>query len=1057
MVSILCLCFLGILCTGVIRAQQKKIAVSGIVRDNVGVLPGVNVYEKGTNNATITNENGYYRIEVSDNKALLVFSFIGYTTQEIATGYGTEINPILVENVQKIEEVVVIGYGTQKKESIIGSIVQTNNEELLKSGNVIDLKQALTGRLPGVITSTSTGEPGGYGDGTSATSIFIRGRNSWNNSQPLILVDGVERNMDNIDVTEVETISVLKDASATAVFGVKGANGVILITTKRGKAEKPQLSISYDVTTLMVSKLPDKLDSYDALRLRNESIERNVVYNESLWGDYTPAEILRRYRQRDYPEYEYIYPNVDWTKALFKEAAWSQKLALNIQGGTDFVKYFGALTYLYEGDMFREYDNHKGYEPSYAFNRFNFRSNFDFNLTRSTLLKVNLSGYFSQKNTNYSWTSTEQYGINPNIWSAAYGMSPDRFVPQYPDGTWGAGLAPDPQNPVAYAYNLGVWERKTVEMDASLNLEQKLDFITKGLSFSGFFSYDNNIRTVGGLYDQANQVFVLSTNNTPATVVYPERYKGPDQNPSEYMQRLPEGASSDFDWTVKPWVRWTENVATNYEGTLPIIRRMVYQAQLLYNRKFNLHNVGAMGVFKRDQYASGNVFPFYREDWAFRVTYDYDSRYFIETNGAYNGSEKFSPDYRFDFFPSFAAGWYVSNEKFFQLNWFNKLKLRYSIGWVGDDSGGARWAYQSQYNYGGSVRLDSDLNYTSPYSIYAESVVANPDLHWEKAKKSNYGLETGFLNNLITINFDYYTENRTDIIIAGSERAIPPFFGATPPAANLGKVDSKGFELELSLNKKTSYGLEYWGTLAITHTRNKIVFKDDPELQPDYMKQAGYSIGQTRTLTSANMLQNWDDVYASVPQEVNDAYKVPGFYNIIDFDGDGLITNYDKAPYGYPDVPENTYNLTLGAALKGFSLMLQFYGVNNITCYMPLANFPQGENTLYAHTLDYWSKDNSNASSFLPRYLTEGNFIGNYYYYDGSFIRLKTAELAYNLRKSLLDKLGVSGLKLYVNGNNLWLWSRLPDDRENRWNGGDADRGAYPTLKRINFGINITF
>ncbi|MDR1668161.1 MAG: SusC/RagA family TonB-linked outer membrane protein [Bacteroidales bacterium] len=999
------------------------------------------------NIAVVTDNNGKYSVAVSGSDAVLVFSFVGYATQEVIVGDRTDISVTMAETATQIEEVVVVGYGVQKKESIVGSIVQTTNEELMKSGNVADLRQALTGRLPGVTITTSTGEPGGYTDGSSATQIFIRGRNSWNNSQPLILVDGVERAMENVDVAEVESISVLKDASATAVFGVKGANGVILITTKRGKKSRPELTFSYDATALMVSKLPDILDSYDALRLRNESIERNVVFNEAIWSDYTNTEILRRYRERDYPEYEMVYPNVDWEKAVFKSVGWSHKAALNVTGGTAVVKYFGALSYLYEGDMYKEYETDKTYDPDYSFRRFNFRSNFDFNLTKTTILKINLAGYFGQKGANYGYLNSA------TIWRSVYGLAPDLFLPQYADGTWGATLGQTGlENPVASIYNLGKRTIKTTELDVNMAIEQKLDFITKGLSLSGLFFYDNNIRTDGGLYDVSTGVFPLKTNNVAGKWVYPERYTGPGQDVSEYTEPAPIAAASEFEWVVQPWTLRRDEVVAS-----AISRRTVYQLQLNYTRRFGTHNVGGMGVFKRDEYAIGNMFPSYREDWAFRATYDYDSRYFIETNGAYNGSEKFSSDYRFDFFPSFAAGWYVSNEKFFQIDWWNRLKFRYSLGLVGDDAGGARWAYMTQYAYGSSGRLSTDIWNLSPYTTYREVVVSNPDLHWEKAKKSNYGIESGFWNDLLSVNFDFYTEDRKDIIVAGSERAVSPLLGTNPPAANLGKVRSRGFELELSVNKRTSHGLDWWASLAVTHTRNKILFRDDPQLLPDYLKSEGYAVGQQRSQLSGDIYQTWDDVYASTPQDVNDQYKIPGFYHIMDYNADGVISaTGDVVPYAYPDVPENTYSLTLGAAWKNFSLMVQFYGVNNVTRTVGLSNFRGDTDLLFGHTLDYWSKDNPDASSFLPRWKTVGGVTGNYFCYDASYIRLKTAEIAYDIPPSLLDKWYVSSIKLFVNGNNLWWWSKLPDDRET--NGGLlGDAGAYPTLRRINFGIKVIF
>lgn len=1042
------------------QAQRKTI--SGKVVDNKGEpIPGTTILVKGTTIGILSGADGTYTLKVPNDTKTLVFSFVGYKSQEVPVGNKSTIDVALEEMTVGLEEVVAVGYGVQKKESIVGAITQTNKEQLKQTGNVTDLKQALTGRLPGVTTITSSGEPGGTGLGESSTAIYIRGRNTWNGGQPLILVDGVERSMDNLDLNEVESISVLKDASATAVFGVKGANGVILISTKRGMVSKPQLSFSYNTTALMVSKLPEKMDSYNALLIKNEAIEREVVLNEPSWADYTPEQIVDRYKLPQSAEYSRIYPNVNWKEALFKDVSWSHRASLNVQGGTNFVKYFGSLAYLYEGDMFKKYKNNKGYDPNYDYNRFNFRSNMDIKITGSTNLKVNLAGYYSTKNTNYSYSSTTS-GTNPQAWSAAYSMPPDVCLPQYDDGTWGASFnlpAEQLTNPVALIYNTGLLQRRTTQLNADFTLDQKLDFITKGLSAQASLFYDNSITTTGGITD-SNNVRPESGATTEMTIINPDLYKGPDQDPSEYTTHIPTSSSYLFDWVAAPWGIDAENVETaSYLGYIPITRRMMYQAQINYARKFKSHNVGAQGIFKREEYARGSMFKNYREDWVFRTTYDYDARYLFEMNGAYNGSEQFGPGYRFDFFPSVALGWYVSNEKFFKIDWMNRLKLRYSQGMVGDDSGSSsRWLYSTQYAYGTASRMNTNPNETSPYVWYKESTVGNPDIHWEKARKENYGLEMGILKNMISVNYDFFKENRTDVLIAGGSRtSIPSYFGATAPSANTGHVKSKGHELEIKFDKKSTTGIHYWASLAFSHTTNKVIAKEDPELLDNHLKSEGFEIGQTKTQLSTGFYNNWDEVYASVQQETNDNAKLPGYYNILDYNGDGVINSNDYVPYGYSEVPENTYNLSLGFDYKGFSAMVQFYGVNNVSRTIPFDNFYLYQDVVFSSVSDYWSKANTTATSFLPRWKTQGEFIGNYYVYDGSYIRLKTAEVAYTFKDSFTKRIGLASLRIFLNGNNLFFWSDLPDDRESAWQGGGAAAGSYPTSKRFNLGVDLTF
>lgn len=1038
--------------------------IQGQVVDASGEpLIGVNVLVKGTNIGVATDFDGNFIIENADPNAVLIVSYIGFQSQEIPVDGRSQILITLTEDTQTLEQVVVVGYSTQKKESVIGSIVQASEEDLKRTGNVTDLTQALTGQLPGVVTLTTSGEPGGVAGGESATEIFIRGQNTWNGGQPLILVDGIERSMNNVDVNEVASISVLKDASATAVFGVKGANGVILITTKRGVAGKTKLNFNYTTTSKSLSRQPDKLDSYAAMMVKNEIIEREGVLNEPSWNDYIPYDIVTRYRAPQNPTYAEIYPNVDWEKEMFKDFGFSHRATLSAQGGSDAVQYFGSLAYLNEGDMFRDVDNGKGYDPNYNFDRFNFRSNVDVKLTRTTKLKLNLSGYYSLKNTNFNNESSTSRA-DQWMWAATYAMAPNLFHPIYPDGRWGAYQEGGNQtvNPLAVVYNIGIRQTRTTQLNSDFTLEQDLGFITKGLSASGLLSYDNSIRSEGGIWDTQNSIRPAEARtNVAFKQIYPLLYEGPDQDPSEYTLILPI-SDEEYDWVLRPWnIRQEEIKAANWSPNIPINRQLIYRFQMNYKRRFGRHNVSAMGVFQREENAYGSQFKNYREDWVFRTTYDFDAKYLFEANGAYNGSEKFGPGYRFDFFPSVGLGWYVSNENFFKVSWIERLKLRYSLGIVGDDKvSGSRWLYSSQLGYGGRARLNNASNGTSPYTFYRESVVGNPNIQWESALKSNIGIELGLFNDRLSVDFDYFNEDRTDILMSGGSRNVPPFFGATPPSANLGRVKSKGFELELGLNKQLSKSLSIWSNLALTHNENTIIARDDAPLQFDYLKAAGYPIGQHKRILRADFYNNWDEVFASVPTETNDLQKLPGYYNLIDFNADGIIKNSDDTPpVGYSGIPQNSANLSLGAYFKGWSCMLQFYGTNNANRYIPFNNFQNNIDVVFGHVADYWSIDNQEASSFLPRWKTQAENIGDYYLYDASYIRLRTAEVSYTFNDlPWVERVNLTNLRIFLNGTNLFFWSNLPDDREGTYSGGggSATQGAYPTVKRINLGIEVS-
>lgn len=1044
-------------------SQATVFTITGQVTDKDDLpLPGVNVVLKGTTTGTTTDVDGKYSLALDDQEAnsTLVFSFIGFAPQEVAINGRNVINVQLLEDVKTLEEVVVIGYGVQKKESVVGSIAQVTDKELQRTGNVSDLTQAVAGQLPGLVSLTSSGEPGGVGTGESSTNLFIRGQNTWNGGQPLILVDGVERNMNNIDVNEVAKISVLKDASATAVYGVRGANGVILITTKRGTEGKTVLNFNYTGTGIMLSKQPDKLDSYAAMMAKNEIIEREGVLNEPSWNAYVPYEIVQRYRKPQSAEYSLIYPNVDWEKEMFKDMGFSHRATLSARGGSKKVQYYGLLAYLHEGDMFEDYDNYKGYEPNYNFDRFNFRSNMDIGLTNTTKLKVNLSGYFSQKNTNWNnegSTSRADWWM----WAATYYMAPNLFVPMHPDGRWGAYQegGNNTLNPLAVVYNIGVRETRTTQLNSDFILEQDLKFLTKGLKFTANLFYDNSVRSEGGIWDTQNSVRPNEARtNVPYKQIYPMLYEGPEQDPAEYTAYLPV-SDEEYDWVLQPWsIRQEAINSANWATYIPVTRRLTYQAQLNYAREFGKHDVTGTGVFRREEFARGSMFKNFREDWVFRATYDYDTRYLLEVNGAYNGSEQFGPAYRFDFFPSVAAGWYVSNEEFFNIDWLDILKLRYSIGKVGDDNvSGSRWLYLSQLAYGGRARLSESTSGYSPYYFYRESVVGNPNIHWENAIKTNLGVEVGFFEDQLTLDFDYFTEDRTDILMSGGSRTVPPFFGATPPSANLGHVKSKGFEIELGFNKRIR-NFDVWGRLAIAHNENKVISRDDPPLQLSHLKSAGYPIGQHKQIVRTEFYDNWDEVYASIPTETNDQQKLPGYYDLVDFNADGVIkASEDAAPIGYSTVPQNTANLSLGANYKGFSFMVQFFGANNANRWIPFDNFRNNIDIVFGHVNDYWSKENPDATSFLPRWQTQAENIGDYYLYDASYLRLRIAELSYSMSGGWMKNSGISNMRLFINGNNLYFWSDLPDDRETTHADANATQGAYPTTKRISVGIDLTF
>ncbi|MCW3788995.1 SusC/RagA family TonB-linked outer membrane protein [Plebeiibacterium sediminum] len=1016
---------------------QGTRTISGVVLDEQDEpVIGATVVVEGTTNGIITDFNGEFSLNIPDDATILSVSFIGMQTQKIELAGKTTFNIVLVSETELLDDVIVVGYGQQKKESVVGAITQTTGEVLERSAGVSNVGAALTGNLPGVTTMASSGLPG-----EEEPQIIIRSASSWNGSEPLVLVDGIQRPMGSVDVSSVESISVLKDASATAVFGVQGANGVILITTKRGKEGSAKISVSASSTMKVPSKLPNKLDAYDALRARNVAIEHELGLNPDAWDFVRSQEFIDMYRNQTTQEQRERYPNVDWQDALFKDYAMAYNANLNISGGTKFVKYFAAADYAHEGDLFKLYESGRGYDGGYGYDRLNVRSNLDFQITKSTILKVNLSGSTAFKKSPWNESASSDWSVAQQ-WAGAYRIAPDVYLPKYDDGSWGYYPAVSNVSNSAEKIALGgAMTTTTTRINTDFVLEQKLDFITKGLSVRGTVSWDNNfVEWRRGVQDQYNDPQRKYIDPLTGVVTYESAFD----------------ANNNFDFAEG--VKWTTNGGEVDEGKTT--RNIDYQAQINWGRDFGNHHLTAMGLFGRKERAIGNMIPIYREDWVFRATYDFASKYFLEYNGAYNGSEKFGADYRFGFFNSGAIGWMISEESFMKgINFLDMLKLRASYGEIGDDLGrGNRFLYMSEWAYdeNRSTAMDVQRN-SSPYSWYREVGIGNPDVSWETVKKINIGVDYAFLEGLFAGNFEYFQDKRSDILINGSDRAVPVYFGAAPPTANFGEVHTKGYEFELRINKVLSNGLRLWANMNMTHAENEIIERDDPELLPDYQKLAGYSIGQSRLYVDNGYINNYDQLYGSPQYNATDNQRLPGDYFIIDFNGDGIIDSNDRVPYGFSNIPLNTYNATLGFEWKGFSAFVQFYGVNNVSRSVPLTSFGGSLNTVYDMG-SWWSKDNMNGDVTVPRYMTTPNSQydqGTQYLYDGSYIRLKNAEIAYSISRQKLRKIGLTSMKIYINGNNLWVKSDMPDDRESNF-AGSGNQGAYPTMKRYCLGVRFT-
>jgi TonB-linked SusC/RagA family outer membrane protein len=1048
------------------QAYGQSQKIEGKVTDDVGQpLPGATVIIVGTSQGAVTDFDGAFTLKASPGDKLN-FSFIGFKSQTITVGKQLVVNVQMVADTEGLDEVVVVGYSTQKKATVVGSITQATSEDLKRQGNINNITDALSGAIPGVTILPTTGLPGGGGDIDGAnyteTEILIRGKSTWNNSSPLILVDGIERTMNDIEINEIETISVLKDASATAVFGMKGGNGVILITSKRGLIGKPKLTFEVNQSFENISKYPVNANTYNALVARNRAIINEVDVKPTSWAFYQPDAVLQHYLDQDLP---FAFPDNNWRDIMLKDFASSQRINMNVAGGTQFVKYFGSLSYNHQGDIFVTQNLGQGYDPEFSYDRFNFRTNFDFTISKSTQFSLNLSGLYGKQQRSGAGTSS--------LFSVVSGHSPDVPVIQYEDGVYGFSGQYDliGQNEFVNINYSGTNVDNRTELNSDFTLNQKLDFLTKGLSFKARLAFDNIFTTNGpevsdsgvltklirpefylngGSYNYDTQQYEI--NGVPVDMIG-EGYA---------IYNYPTGGSDGFEWVPQPLGFSSESV--NGANANRAKNTLYYEASLSYARSFGKHAVSALALVSRQKTETGSSWPQKREDYVGRVTYDYNSLYFGEVNGAYNGSEKFGPGYKFDFFPSVAVGWNIANEALVKkhASFINNLKVRYSIGVVGNDRvNGQQWGYITTWNQGGPFADDDDngrfgLNRANSYLKYNEGSPGNPFLRWEKSTKQNIGVEFGFLKGLISGSVDVFNEDRNDILVAGNDRVIPHIFGQTPPAANIGQVKSNGYEIEVFLSKKLKNGINYRIGGSWTRAVNKTIYREDAELKPFYQKLAGYPIGQIRLTQQTGFIQSWDDLYNGANSINNNIDLLPGDFRFMDYNANGAIDPDDAAPYGYPVYPLNTYTGNLSVGYKGWDLNVLLYGTTSTTREVSYSNFQYNSASIQQFYIDAtFTPEYGNQNPTYPSIaLQKGNSgAGTFNYYDGSILRLRSIEIAYTLPKKWSKVIGTSKTRLYANGNNLFVWTDMPADGE----GSDKLGKNYPLKKVITIGANIQF
>ena len=1008
-------------------SAQSGHSVSGNVVDSNGEpVIGATVMEVDTQNGTVTDFDGNFNLTVKSPKASLRISYIGYQSQTVAVNGSRTLSIVIKEDETNIEEVVVVGYGKQKKESVVGAIGQVSNKDLLQSpsGNV---SQALAGKIAGVITTQSSGMPG-----DDDASINIRGRATFaGDGSPLVLVDGVEREFSQIAPDDIESISVLKDASATAVYGVRGANGVMLITTKRGKNQKPEVSLTANFQIQSPTRKDQYLNSYQSVQLLEEAYA-----NDGMASEYSDDDI-EMYRLSCLGQLDgvnaLLYPNVDWYDEVLNSTAPAQRYNVSVRGGTQRMRYYVSAEYYNQESLIKNlsqdtYDN----TSSPGYHRYAFRANMDFFMTKDLTLSINFGTRFEDRygsNTSESSDYSEIFELlnhTPGwLFPVAYEVENGEETQ-----TLYGGSSVYQTNVVAALATGGYYKGSNTISETNFILDYKMDWLTEGLSFKGMVSFD---------YDS-----------------YYLKLFSADYAVYELNDR-------DNYTSIDAYTQYNTDGELEYSKESSTIYKLYMEAQINYARKFGKHDVTAMILYNQNDYREDSELAKRYQGIVGRVTYGYDDRYLAEFNAGYNGSENFASGKRFGFFPSFSIGWRITQEKFMQkFDWINNLKLRASYGEVGNDVYSVdgvtqRFLYQATWS---QISNDYYFGTTGQTGIY-EAQYPNYGVTWERAHKYDVGLEFGFFNGMLTGTFDWFYEKRDDILTTYLTR--PEWVGVVMAAGNLGETKNQGYEIEL--HHANHIGKDFMYTLGFTwsHAKNEIIDMDEPDSKTDYRKEEGHAIGQYYGLICEGFVTQEDLDDPDFPTSTYGDVQV-GDLKYKDMNGDGYIDSRDETFIGYSDLPENTYSFTLGATYKGWGLNVMFQGVSHVSRYYDsdaIYAFYDGGKVKSIH-LDRWDPSQSEAYNLahakfpLLHYDSNNNHnyqTNSFFLKNGAYLRLKNVELSYTLPVKWTSQVGISNCRIYFNASNLLTWDHLDDLCDPESNGSNT----YPVMKTFNFGVNVVF
>lgn len=1044
---------------GSLTAQlPPAVQIRGMVTDSATGEPlaGVTIIVIGKKKrGTVTNAKGEFTLQVPDD-AVLEVRFLGYASKRIAVAGQTDFNISLSPVTEGLNQVVVIGYGHEEKRYLTESISTIGSKELnyAPSSNVGNM---LAGKTTGLTITQSSGYP--YSD---APSILIRGISSLSagRSQPLILVDGVKRNFFHMDPHNIKNISILKDAAATAIYGIEGANGVILVTTKRGHKGPAQFSIDLSAGLQQPIGQPEFIGSY----------QYATLYNQAQISDGIPANLVRfsdaaiaGFKSHKYPQ---IYPDMNWMDYMLKKSAFQTQNHINVSGGTDKVKYFISGGFLRQSGLFKTFDvkfgGHKAFQDDAHYTRYNIRTNLDIDLTPSS--RLTLTGYarYGTHTRVGNWASNQIISVYRGSPFGGVGLVPASVVgapPSYGkvlvtsnsegDSYYIPGSKYDPLK-LFYGEGVDLYTKSVVNLD--LEFQQKLNFITKGLSAQFKASYNTSY----------------------------EKYKDMTASEPEYQAYfrtdIDPTAIGDSSIAYKSFYRSSPlTIDESYtEG-----RDWYMEFRLNYHRDFGFHSLTALALYNQRQTFYPSTFTGYPRGLVgsvFRLKDNYHGRYLLEVNMGYNGSENFAKERRFGLFPSVSAGWIVTEESFMKnIPFLSFLKLRGSYGIVGSDVGEGRFLYiPDQYFINGQSSGGYNFGYNIPQNQNAakQGKTGNPDVTWEKAAKQDYGINIHLFKNQIKMQFDYFYQDRTNIL--STLNTVPAYVSIPDlPPVNFGEVINKGYEAEVTWNRRVSSNFSYQIGAHVTFARNKIIYMDEVHQEEPYLQKTGYSVGQPfgaifdRFYAASDFDAN-GNLKAKFPQP---PYSVqPGDLKYKDLNADGFVDQLDRRAIGYPSTPEFMFGGNIGFRYKNFSLITIWQGASNVSRMFVEAPFRiafglqgRGDYGVFKWQADgAWTPEKGQNATY-PRLTTtdvrrRNDMDSDFWLHDATYLRLKNAQISYDLPASLVKKWVFTAMQVYVNGYDLVTFSNLLKayklDPERA---SSASGIRYPLQRVINFGVHLEF